>query len=78
MDGVQRSQQQIIIPLKEYDEQVTPKGSSVICAGVKTMCEWMDDEWTHGWMDGRMDGEIRYTWHAQRHTHAYTHSHTFK
>lgn len=38
MDGVQTSQQQLIIPLNKYDEQILPKGSWAICAWVKIMC----------------------------------------
>lgn len=38
MDGVQTSQQQFIIPLNKYDEQILPKGSWAICAWVKIMC----------------------------------------
>ena len=44
MDGVQTRQQQIIIPLNKYNEQIPPKRSGVTCAGVKTMYR------------GRMDG----------------------
>lgn len=53
------------IPLNEYHKQIPPKGSSVICPGVKTMRDWTD-----GWMDEWRD-KI-YTGCTGTHTHVHT------
>lgn len=75
MDGVQTSQQQFIIPLNKYDEQILPRGIWTICAWVKIMCEWMN-----GWIDGWIGWETIYVRgaHGQTHVSTLMHIHLYK